>query len=223
MVFERLGDPFYQAEALFWLALEVPPISPEQQQLLQQCLDLLRAIGDRNGIAWITLTLADTMLTQLDYLAYEHSAREALALMREIRSVKGVLEALFILAQATLLKGALEEALALIEHMCKLANETNNLSGAQLSADLLAFVLCVLDESYTEAAALAERSRMMMSQEQFFGSQYHLGKHWWTAGRGSQQPPGGVTGSSFGSDLTTPVRRRSAWHLKRSHELMRGC
>jgi predicted ATPase/DNA-binding CsgD family transcriptional regulator len=177
-LFERLHDPFYQAEALSWLALEVPRISGEQLLLLQQSLDLRRAIGDRNGIAWITLNLADNVLTQLDYPSYERSSREALALMREIRSVKGILEALFKLAQATLLKGELEEALALTEHMRKLADETNNLNGARMAADLLAFVLCVMDESYAEGAALAQSSRMMMSQEQFFGSQYHLGKHW---------------------------------------------
>ncbi len=177
-VFEQLGDPFYQAEALSWLALEVPRLSGEQQQLLQQSLDLCRAIGNRNGMAWITLNLADSLLMQLDYPAYERSAREALALMREIRSVKGILDALFKLAQAILLKGELEETLALIEHMRRLANETSNLNGIRLSADLRAFVLCVMDESYTAGAALAESSRLMLSQEQFFGSQYHLGKHW---------------------------------------------
>ena len=72
--------------------------------------------------------------------------------MREIGSVKGILEAIFYLAQATLLKGELEEALALAEHMRDLANETNNLDGATLSADILAFLFCVRNEAYNASA-----------------------------------------------------------------------
>ncbi len=91
VVFERLRDPFYQANALAWLAWEVPMISGEEhhsgQALLKQSLDLRRKIGDRNGIAWITLNLSCAAFAQLDYLAYERYAREALALMREIGSV----------------------------------------------------------------------------------------------------------------------------------------
>lgn len=181
VVFERLRDPFYQADALAWLACEVPMISGEWhhsgQALLKQSLDLRREIGDRNGIAWITLNLSSAAHAQLDYLAYERYAREALALMREIGSVKGILEAIFNLAQATLLKGELEEALALAEHMRDLANETNNLDGAALSADILAFLFCVRNEAYAEGAALAQTSQTM-SLEPFFGIYYGIGTRW---------------------------------------------
>ena len=55
IVFEALGDPFYQANALAWLAWEVPMISGEEhhsgQALLKQSLDLRRKIGDRTGRA----------------------------------------------------------------------------------------------------------------------------------------------------------------------------
>jgi ATP/maltotriose-dependent transcriptional regulator MalT len=180
-VFERLCDPFYQADALAWLAWEVPLIEGAQQHsgqaLLKQSLDLRRAIGDRNGIAWSILNLTCVALAQHDYLAYERSAREALASMREIRSVKGVVQALFNLAQATFLKGDLEEALALAEHMRELAHETTYLDGARLSTDLLAFLLCVMDESYAEGVVLMQTS-WSLSLEVFFSSQYNLGKYW---------------------------------------------
>lgn len=176
-LFEQLGDPFYQAEALVWLALEAPSASSEQQTQLTQSLTLRRAIGDRNGIAWITLNLADIAHAQLDYLTYEHTAREMLALMQEIRSVKGIVEALFRLALATLLKGELEEALAFVEQMRELAERTHNLDGTQWSADLLAFVFGVMDEAYTEGAALLQ-ARQALEIPLFFGSQYHQGKNW---------------------------------------------
>jgi ATP/maltotriose-dependent transcriptional regulator MalT len=97
--------------------------------------------------------------------------------MREIGSVKGILEAIFNLAQATLLKGELEEALALAEHMRDLANKTNNLDGAALSADILAFLFCVRNEAYAEGAALAQTSQTM-SLEPFFGIYYDMGRRW---------------------------------------------
>jgi predicted ATPase/DNA-binding CsgD family transcriptional regulator len=181
--FEALGDPFYHAVALSWLAWEVPLISEDEQfagqALLKRSLELRRAIDDRNGIAWITLNLTDVMLAQLDYLAFERYARESLALTREIGSVKGTLEALFRLAQAVILKGDLAEALALAEQMRDLAKATNNLYGARLSADILAFLLCVMEEAYAEGAALAQTGQSI-PPELFFGSQYNLGmgKHW---------------------------------------------
>ncbi len=175
-LFEHLHDPFYQAEALAQLALEVPQISEERQRLLQQSLELRRAIGDRNGIAWIMLCLTDVMLAQLDYLSCERYAREGLALMREIGSVKGILHALFELAEMVLLKGELEEAQALAEEMRDLAEETNHLDSKLLSASLLAFLLCVRDDAYSEGAALAQKQ--MLEQEPFLGSSHELNMHW---------------------------------------------
>jgi predicted ATPase/DNA-binding CsgD family transcriptional regulator len=180
-IFERLGDLFYQAEALSWLAGEVPLTngSPDHsgQTLFKQSLDLRHAIGDRNGIAWSIFNLTCTALAQQDYLIYERSAREALAAMSEIRSVKGIVQALFNLAQATFWKGEVEEALALAEQMSQQAHETSYLDGARLSADLLVFLRCVLYESYTDGMALAQ-TNWSLSPEVFFSSQYNLGKHW---------------------------------------------
>ncbi|MGZ3673890.1 MAG: LuxR C-terminal-related transcriptional regulator [Ktedonobacterales bacterium] len=181
MVFEQLHDPFYQADALSWWACEVPPMESTQQQsgqaLLKQSLDLRRAIGDSNGIAWNILNLASVAIAQGDYLAYEHTAREALASMREIKSVKGILQALFHLAHATFLKGEFEEALALAEHMRALASETSNLEGARLSADLLAFLLYMMDEVHAEGPA-PTLAKQPLSLDMFFSCEYNLGMYW---------------------------------------------
>ena len=177
-VYEALRDPFYQADVLAWCACTAADRAPDAgRELLMQSLELRRKIGDRNGIAWITLNLTDVMLTQLDYSECERYAREALALMREIGSVKGVLQAMFKLAQMTALKGDLEEARALAEHLRDLADETNNLDGKMLSAGLLAFLCCVMDEAYTEGAVLAQKHRALL-QVPFFGSYDGLGARW---------------------------------------------
>lgn len=163
-IFEALSDRFYQADTLAWLVCEIPDEESDAgaQALLKQSLDLRREIGDRNGIAWITLNLSYHARVRLDYLTYERHVREALALMRDIGSVKGILQALFKQAQITFLKGDLEEACALAEHMRNLADETHNHDGTTLAMDILAVLLCVKDENYREGAALARSSRTML-------------------------------------------------------------
>ncbi len=180
-LYEALGDPFYQAEALSWLACTTPDgIRDVERELLRQSLALRRAIGDRNGIAWVTLNLGDVAFIEQDYLAGEQYAREALALMREIGSVKGILQAGFTLARVTMLKGDLEEARALAESLRDLADETNNLDGKSMAAGVLACLLCIMDEAYTEGAALA-RKQQALAQEPFFGVHKDPGARWWQA------------------------------------------
>nr|BBH87508.1 hypothetical protein KTC_22590 [Thermosporothrix sp. COM3] len=180
-VFEQLHDPFYQADALAWLIWDGTPIeSPGVHpglETLQHSLELRRSIHDQNGIAWLTLNLVCIAIEQQDYRAYEHFAREALGVMREIENVKGIQQALFNLAQATFLKGALEEALVLIGQMRALADATSYFDGASLSAHLKAFVLCVKDDTYIKGAFLMQ-AKQARGLEPFFDSDYDLGRYW---------------------------------------------
>ncbi|GHO62172.1 hypothetical protein KSC_010640 [Ktedonobacter sp. SOSP1-52] len=180
-VFEALGNTFYRAEALAWLACNTLEIFNKEQissqELLKQSLKLRREIGDSNGIAWISLNLTEDALAKLDYIAYEHYAREALALMREIGSVKGILQAMFKLALVNLLKGDLEEALTLAEDMRDLAEKTNSQDGSISAADILAFLYCVMNETYTETSALVPASQTT-SQEPSFNSHGDLDICW---------------------------------------------
>ena len=140
-VYETLGDPFYKAEALAWVAASTPNEKGRRDQgivILRQSFELRREIGDRNGIAWITLGLTEAMILKLDYPECERYSREALALMREIGSVKGALKAMSKLAVTTIFKGDLDEARVLVEEMSVLSDETNNLDGKWMSTGLLA-------------------------------------------------------------------------------------
>ncbi|HLW02545.1 MAG TPA: LuxR C-terminal-related transcriptional regulator [Ktedonobacterales bacterium] len=177
-LFEALDDPFYLADALAWQASKAPDETDDAgRALLERSLDLRRAIGDRNGVAWITLNLTEVMFEKRDFLACEQYAREALALMREIGSVKGILHAGFKLAHAIMLKGDLEEVRALVEQLRDLAEETNNLDGKTLAAGMMASLVCVMDEAYTEGMALA-RKHQALAQEPFFGWHYGLSAQW---------------------------------------------
>jgi LuxR family maltose regulon positive regulatory protein len=98
----------------------------------------------------------------------EHSAEHALALMREIGSLKGIVQCLYLLVQFTIMKGELEAALALVEEIRDLADETNSLDGKMLSAGSLSFLVSIMDENYTDGAALAQKN-YTLSLEPFFG------------------------------------------------------
>ena len=179
VVYKALDDPFYLAEALAWLASKTQNRGNDSESnLLNQSLSLRRAIGDCNGIAWIMLNLTKVLFAQGDYLAGEQYAQESLALMREIGSVKGILQAGFDMVCTTMLKGNLEEARSLAEYLRNLAEETNNLDGKRLSAGVLAFLVCVMDEAYTEGAALA-RTQQALAQELYFGGHMDVGALRW--------------------------------------------
>jgi predicted ATPase/DNA-binding CsgD family transcriptional regulator len=178
-VYEQIGDLFYIAESLVWTASCVVDDESKisSQDLLMRCLDIRRSIDDRNGIAWITHNLTEMMLFQLDYVECGRYARESLALMREIRSVKGILQCMLKVAQTTMMKGDLNEARALAEEMRNLAEETSNLDGKMLAAGLLSFLVCVMDENYIEGAALAQKN-YTISLEPFFGGHNDLSARW---------------------------------------------
>lgn len=171
-VYRVLGDRFYQADALAWLACTIPAgAAGTERKLLQQSLDLRRAIGDRSGIAWITFNLSAVTFAEQDYPACEQYAREALTLMRDIGSVKGIIHAGFTLVYPLLLKGDLEEARTLTRSLSDLADETNNLNGKMLAVGPQAFLVSVMDEAYTEGAALA-RKREALTQEPFYSGHH---------------------------------------------------
>ena len=168
---DELGDRFYKAEALAWMGscayhdgLNEPGID-----IIQRSLALRQEIEDRNGIAWITLNLAQVTMMHLDYVECERYARVALATMREIGSLKGMLQAMYKLAEVLMVRGDVEEARALVTEMKTLAEETNNLDGRMLSIGLMACLLCIMDEDYTGGAALA-RQNYVISLEPFFGT-----------------------------------------------------
>lgn len=178
--YKAIGDTFYEAEALSWVACTPqPPNSdaPPDDDLLEVSLGLRRTIGDKNGIAWNILNLTEGALLGLDYPTCERYAREALVLMEEIRSTKGILQSASKLAQTVMLRGEFTEARTLIERMRDLAEETNNLDGKMVSAGLLSFLWCVMDEAYTDGAVLAEKT-IALSQESFFGGHKDLGMFW---------------------------------------------
>ncbi|HEX2622901.1 MAG TPA: LuxR C-terminal-related transcriptional regulator [Phototrophicaceae bacterium] len=169
-----LNDRFYQAEALSWLKSTMKSNGKLGFDPFQQALNLRQEIGDRNGIAWITMGLTEVMYGKMNYAECERYARESLALMREIGSQKGIIQAMLKLAQTAMLKGELEEARSLANQMLDLADEVNNLDGKMISIGLLALLTGLIDEDYAEASVLGARAHAM-SLEPFFGGHNDMG------------------------------------------------
>jgi predicted ATPase/DNA-binding CsgD family transcriptional regulator len=178
-VYEALDDKFYQAEAIIWRVTNTTDddLHKTNEAIFKHSLELRRSIEDRNGIAWITLNLAETILLQLNYPEAERYAREGLALMREIGSLKGILQAMFLLSQLLMLKGDLTAARSLAEELRDLAEETNNLDGKMMAASVMSFLVGVMDEEYPEGAALARKKRTI-SLETFFGGHNNHSTFW---------------------------------------------
>ncbi len=97
----------------------------------------------------------------MDYVGCERYAREALVLMREIGSLKGILQSMSLLAQMTMLRGDLSSARALADELRARADDTDNLDGKMLASGLQSFLASVIDENYDESAALAHRNRTL--------------------------------------------------------------
>ncbi|NLX09982.1 MAG: AAA family ATPase [Chloroflexi bacterium] len=168
-IYTALDDPFYKAEALVWMASVLETAEPRKSiELLNESLAIRRAINDRNGIAWITLNLGWMTGLELEYRDSEHYAREALTLMREIGSLKGILNAMSELARTTMLRGDLESARTLADEMGALAEETHSREGKMLVVGLRSFLACVMNEDYITGMELAAKN-YAISQEPFFG------------------------------------------------------
>jgi predicted ATPase/DNA-binding CsgD family transcriptional regulator len=177
--YQAIGDLFYEADVLSWIACTPSTSGTPYAEMatLQESLAIRRAIGDKNGIAWIALNLTEEALLDLDYPACEQYAREALTLMEEIGTVKGILQASAKLAQTVMLRGDGVAASAIVERMRKLADDTNSLDGKMVSAGLRSILLSVLEEAYDEGAAVAQQT-IALSHESFFGGHKDLGLYW---------------------------------------------
>lgn len=177
--YAAIGDSFYEADVLGWVAC-TSPINTDgvtAMEMLHRSLALRREIGDKNGIAWITLNLTEISLLELHYTACEQYAREALALMEEIKSSKGILQSTAKLVLTLILRGEFSEAVQLVERMQRLAGESNSLDGRIVFGGFHAFLRGVMAEAYSEGAAAAQQS-IALSQESFFGGHKDLGVYW---------------------------------------------
>ncbi|MEQ9027146.1 MAG: LuxR C-terminal-related transcriptional regulator, partial [Aggregatilineales bacterium] len=169
-IYEALGDPFYEAEAMIWVACLV-----WNDEAFNKSFAMRRELGDYNGIAWLMLMQVEGALEEMNYGEVEKYARESLALMRKIGSLKGVVQSIFKLAPLLFLKGDFEEARTLIEQMRDLADETNNLDGKMLSSGLYAFIISVMDENYAQGQIEAQKNHRI-SLLRFFGWNYMVAR-----------------------------------------------
>jgi len=204
-IYQALGDRFYEAETMAWSSLSRWPLV--RHDLFERSFAIRREIGDRNGIAWLTINQVELTLEDYDYRQAETLARQALHMMREIGSLKGILQAMFKLGLILALKGTFGEMRVLIEEMRDLADETNSLDGKMLSAGLLSFLHAIHNEDYTQAKSLAQHNHAL-SLETFFGYNDHAAL-WGGAiaacGLGEYESARAQYSNLFFSDVTDPA------------------
>lgn len=163
-IYEELGDLFYMAEVMAWIDC-MPRDGADSQrsssEYFQRSRDLRNAIGDLNGVAWLNHNFALEMRYTLRYPESEQYARQCLALMRELGSVKGIMQAMAILLTPLVLKGSLEETRQLAQEMYCLADEHERRDGKRVSIGFLSGLMSVMEEKYAEGLALAESAPIL--------------------------------------------------------------
>lgn len=165
-IYETLGDTFYVSEMFAWVAC-CGESSEQSTALLKKSLELRKACGDKNGIAWSNHSLAWDSRQIFHYAESEQYSRQSLALMRELGSVKGLLQTLYILAIPLFLKGNFDEVKQIADEIYDLAEKTENHYNKRVATDFWASVVGVVDENYTEALRLAERGQNLFPEKEF--------------------------------------------------------
>nr|MCU0465656.1 AAA family ATPase [Anaerolineae bacterium] len=156
-LYKRLGDTFYRAEVLAWLACGLTPKTQQNaERYLHESLALRASIGDRNGMAWVEHNLALHRRDALDYTGAEAHARRALALVRETGSQKGLRQMIPLLVGLLLFRGALDEATGLIHELRAAAVRSDDAYTLAVALDYLAGLASIADD-LTTAASLSDQ------------------------------------------------------------------
>ncbi len=168
--FTNLNDRFYIAEVLTWTASwETGSEKFEQSnETYRRSLELSRAIGDKNGIAWSLFSLSRSMDSTEDHPEAETYLRQSIAMMHEIKSLKGIIHGTHKLVVILAFRGEFEEARRLADEIVQLARTWNNPEGLMLALSKQSFLVSVMEEDYEKARELAEEG-YQSAQKRFFG------------------------------------------------------
>jgi predicted ATPase/DNA-binding CsgD family transcriptional regulator len=159
--FRALDAPFYVADALTWLGTAEVQMGQGEEGLAYQLqgLDVRREMGDRHGAAWAMHSLGHTYYDLRQYHESESTIRQAAAMLREFRSIKGIISSMTMLGQVALSKGELEEARETAQEVLRLSRSVDNPEGELSALGLLATLACLLEEDYETGMDLARQSQ----------------------------------------------------------------
>jgi predicted ATPase/DNA-binding CsgD family transcriptional regulator len=159
--FRALDAPFYVSDALTWLGMAEMNMGESEAGVAHQleALDIRREMGDRHGAAWAMHSLGHAYYDVRQYEESEAYIRQAAAMLRECRSIKGIISSLTTLGRVTLGRGELEEARETAQEVLRLSRSVDNPEGELSALGLLAMLACLLEEDYATGMDLARESQ----------------------------------------------------------------
>lgn len=159
--FRELNSTFYEADALTWLGAGELSLGQIDEGLAHQHQGLVirRALGDRHGMAWVLLGLGHMCYNLCQYQEAESYIRQASGILREYRSIKGIVISLITLALITLGRGNLAETREIAQEILECAQSANNLEGILSASGILSILASVEREDYQSGMELARRSQ----------------------------------------------------------------
>ena len=168
--YAALGIPYYQADTLTWLGWTEVSLGRLEEGLeqMQDSLAIRWQMSDQHGAAWVLLSLAHVYHYQLhNHQEAVACTRQALTILREYRSIKGIVTCLITLSTIALSEGDFEASRRYADEIFDLSHTVNHLEGEICALGLLAILTAIVDEHYDVAMVMARQSSALNDRAQW--------------------------------------------------------
>jgi predicted ATPase/DNA-binding CsgD family transcriptional regulator len=171
-VFSAIGDLFYESENLTWIGnwQLMLGASEEGLETIRQSLSCKQKIGEINGVAWATHNIGIAMGRNYAYEPARQSLLQALDLMVQLGSIKGIAETEFSLGMLAVQAGRLDEARRRAEVIYQLAREYDFGEALRYAYAVKAMIAGIGDEDYDAALSFVAEGNKQMERSLF---RYH--------------------------------------------------
>ena len=168
-IFRAIGDSFYESENLTWIGNWQLMLGDSEEGLetIRQSLICKRKIGEINGIAWATQNIGFAMIRTYDYDPARQYLLQALDLMVQLGSIKGISDIESALGLLAIQAGRFDEARRRAEATYRLAREYDFDEALRYVYLLKALVAGIEDEDYDAALSYIAESNNLTERGLF--------------------------------------------------------
>jgi predicted ATPase/DNA-binding CsgD family transcriptional regulator len=160
------GGIFYEADIRTWLGNAYYSVSDGDKALENQLMgqQLRRQIGDRHGEGWALMGLGDITYRMKRYEESEEYIRQSVDIMREYRTVKGIVTSLNTLSFLLMSRGLFEESRDLAYEIQAISRSSDYIEGKYTSLSLLSILASLVDEDYQTGMQLYLDAQAIVDQ-----------------------------------------------------------
>lgn len=207
-IFGAIGDPFYESENLTWIGNWQLWLGLHEEGLetIHQSLGYKREIGEINGLAWATHNIGLAMARNFHYESARQHLLQALDLMVQLGSIKGISVTEFYLGLLAAQAGRLDEARRRAEVAYRLGYEYEYGETLRYAYALKALVAGIEDEDYDAALNFVAESEKLLQRDLFrhHEKEIFLGMAIGACGKGDFDTLRQTYGSMFWAQYNSP-------------------